>query len=47
MVQINDYYYEDLDEESFSKILNDLKENLEIKKGSQLGRQSSHPSRKI
>ena len=46
MAQINDNYYEDLDEENFRKILKNLKQNLEIKKGSQLGRQSSHPSRK-
>ena len=46
MVQINDDYYEDLSEESFKKILLDIKDNKEIKKGSQIGRQSSHPERK-
>ena len=33
MVQINDDYYEDLDEESFKKILQDLKDNKSIKVG--------------
>jgi NADH-quinone oxidoreductase E subunit len=45
MVQINDYYYEDLDEDSFKKILTDLKNNKSITKGSQIGRQTSHPQR--
>ena len=40
MVQINDDYYEDLDEESFKKILQDLKDNKSIKVGSQIGRKS-------
>ena len=31
MVQINDDYYEDLDEDSFKKILQDLKDNKSIK----------------
>jgi len=45
VVQINDYYYEDLDEDSFKKILTDLKNNKSITKGSQIGRQTSHPQR--
>ena len=45
MVQINDDYYEDLDEDSFKKLLTNLKKNNEITKGSQIGRQTSHPKR--
>ena len=45
MVQINDDYYEDLDEDSFKKILTDLKQSKKITKGSQIGRQTSHPQR--
>ena len=45
MVQINDDYYEDLDEDRFKKILTDLKTNKPITKGSQIGRQASHPQR--
>ena len=45
MVQINDDYYEDLDEDTFKKILLDIKNNTQIKKGSQIGRQTSHPKR--
>ena len=45
MVQINDDYYEDLDEDNFRKILIDLKNNKTINKGSQIGRQTSHPKR--
>jgi len=44
MIQINDDYYEDLDPESFRKILLNLKNNQPIKKGSQIGRQTSHPN---
>ena len=47
MVQINDDYYEDLDEESFKKLLQDLKDNKPIKVGSQIGRKSSQPERKF
>ena len=46
MVQINDDYFEDLNEENFKKILSNLKNNIEVKKGSQIGRQSSNPKRK-
>ena len=45
MVQINDDYYEDLNEETFKKILIDIRNNVKPKKGSQIGRQSSHPKR--
>ncbi|MCE3255208.1 MAG: nuoE [Rickettsiaceae bacterium] len=43
MVQINDDYYEDLNPEIFSTILNDLKAGKKIKIGSQTGRISSEP----
>jgi len=45
MIQINDDYYEDLDEKNFRDLLNNLKNNKEIKKGSQIGRTTSHPKR--
>ena len=45
MVQINDDYYEDLDEKSFRDILKNLVKDNKIKKGSQIGRQSSNPKR--
>jgi len=45
MVQINDDYYEDLDESSFRELLTNLQNNKKIKKGSQIGRQASHPKR--
>lgn len=45
MVQINDDYYEDLNENSFKKILTDIKNKKSVSKGSQIGRQSSHPQR--
>ncbi len=47
MVQINDDYYEDLDEENFKKILLNLKDNKSNKTGSQIGRKSSQPERKF
>jgi NADH-quinone oxidoreductase subunit E len=43
MVQINDDYYEDLDKEIFSKILDDLKAGRKVKVGTQLNRQNSAP----
>ena len=46
MVQINDYYYEDLDETSFNDILQKLKNGDNTKSGSQIGRQSSEPKKK-
>ena len=45
MVQINDYYYEDLDENNFRELLINLKNNKKIKDGSQIHRKSSHPKR--
>ena len=45
MVQINDEYFEDLNENNFRKILINIKDNKKNDKGSQLGRQSSHPKR--
>ena len=47
MIQINDEYYEDLNEENFRKLLIDLKNNKPIKVGSQIGRKSSQPEREI
>ena len=46
MIQINDDYYEDLNEENFKYLLLKLKENEKISTGSQIGRQSSEPKRK-
>ena len=45
MAQINDDYYEDLDERSFKNLLSNLKNDKTIKKGSQIGRQTSNPKR--
>jgi NADH-quinone oxidoreductase subunit E len=45
MIQINDDYYEDLDEKNLRDLLNNLKNNKKIKKGSQIGRITSHPKR--
>ena len=45
MVQINDDYYEDLDESNFRNLLNNLMKDTKVKKGSQIGRQSSDPKR--
>ena len=46
MVQINDDYFEDLNEDNFKKLLINLKDDKEISKGSQIGRLSSKPERK-
>jgi NADH-quinone oxidoreductase subunit E len=43
MVQINDDYYEDLNPETFSQMLDDLKDGKKVKIGSQTGRHSSEP----
>jgi NADH-quinone oxidoreductase E subunit len=43
MMQINDDYYEDLDEELTIKILKDLKAGKQVQVGSQIGRQCSKP----
>lgn len=43
MIQINDDYYEDLNPEIMTGILDDLKNGKKIKIGSQIGRQCSAP----
>ncbi len=43
MVQINDDYYEDLDEGSMTRILKDLQAGRDVKVGSQMGRVCSAP----
>ena len=45
MIQINDDYYEDLNEKNFREILVNLKNKKNIQTGSQIGRQSSNPKR--
>ena len=45
MVQINDDYYEDLNEKNFRDLLLDLKNNKNVKKGSQINRQNSYSKR--
>ena len=42
-MQINDDYFEDLDSDSFLRLLEDLEEGHKIKPGSALGRQGSAP----
>ncbi len=46
MVQINDNYYEDLDEDNFVELLIKLKKGIPIVTGSQINRQCSEPIRK-
>ena len=46
MIQINDDYYEDLNENNFKNLLNNIKNNKDTKIGSQIGRQSSKQKRK-
>ena len=46
MVQINDDYFEDLNEDNFKKLLINLKDDKKINNGSQIGRLSSNPERK-
>jgi NADH-quinone oxidoreductase subunit E len=43
MVQINEDYYEDLTPENFGKLLEDLAAGRPVRKGSQIGRESSEP----
>jgi NADH-quinone oxidoreductase subunit E len=43
MVQINDDYYEDLTQENFASLLDDLAAGRPVKTGSQIGRVSSEP----
>ena len=45
MLQINDNYFEDLDEKNFTELLLNLKNNKKVNFGSQIGRLSSHPKR--
>ena len=45
MVQINDDYFEDLDEKNFEELLLNLKNDKKVQKGSQIGRLTSHPKR--
>ena len=45
IVQINDDYYEDLNEDNFRKVLLKLKNNENINKGSQSGRRGSSPEK--
>ena len=47
MIQIGDHYYEDLDEASTEKILNDLRAGKTPKPGSQTGRISSETTGKL
>jgi NADH-quinone oxidoreductase subunit E len=43
MVQINNDFYEDLDEKNFTKLLKDMRTGKAVKIGSQIGRVSSEP----
>ena len=43
VVQINDDYYEDLNSEIFTQILDDIKDGKKIKIGSQISRKSAEP----
>ncbi len=45
MVQINNDFYEDLDEKNFTKLLKDLRAGKPVKTGSQIGRISSEPAK--
>lgn len=44
MVQINDDYFEDLNAQSFEKLLDDLRNGRDVKVGSQTGRKGSEPA---
>jgi NADH-quinone oxidoreductase subunit E len=43
MVQINNDFYEDLDEKNFTKLLKDMRAGKPVKIGSQIGRKTSEP----
>ena len=43
MLQINDDYFEDLDEKKLEKIIENIKQDKKIKPGSYKGRKSSAP----
>ena len=45
VVQINDDYYEDLDEDNFRQLILKLKNDQSTKIGSQIGRKSSEPKK--
>jgi NADH-quinone oxidoreductase subunit E len=45
MVQINNDFYEDLDEKNFTKLLKDLRAGKSVKIGSQIGRTTSEPAK--
>ena len=45
VVQINDDYFEDLNEDNFKKLLNEIKENVRVKVCSQIGRKGSEPKK--
>ena len=42
-MQINQDYFEDLNENNFKELLFNLKNGISVKKGSQIKRQSSEP----
>ena len=44
MVAINDDYFEDLDSQQMSQLLDDMRQGKEVKPGSQIGRMSSAPA---
>ena len=46
MIQINDDYYEDLDEKSTEQILNSLIQGKPLKPGSYRGRKNTSPEKK-
>jgi NADH-quinone oxidoreductase subunit E len=45
MVQINDDFYEDLDEKNFTKLLKDMRAGKPVRIGSQTGRTTSEPAK--
>jgi NADH-quinone oxidoreductase subunit E len=45
MVQINNDFYEDLDEKNFTKLLKDMRSGKPVKIGSQTGRTTSEPAK--
>lgn len=47
MAQINDDYFEDLDEDNFTKLLDDLANDKKVKIGSQTGRLCSAPTKNL
>ena len=46
MIQINDDYYEDLDEKSTNEILDSLIQDKPLKPGSYIGRKNTAPEKK-